>query len=136
MRWGSSGGSANTAETATSARTAQTATSAPSQNDQAIANAEQSEDNQAQMGAAAIRKVLEKKIGLNSEGDFDLDHQIEAGQIGGDCYVKLGAEATNFQDQTENILRSPNGRDLVFVQSSTSTPLVKCLKAVRAALAW
>src|SRR4051812_30039767 len=88
---GSSRGSANTAQTATTAR---------SQNDQAIANAEQSEDNQAQMGAAAIRKLLKKKLGLNSEGEFDLDHQIDPDQIGGNCYVKLGAEATNFQDQT------------------------------------
>jgi hypothetical protein len=50
--------------------------------------------------------------------------------------VKLGADAVNFESQTENILRSANGNDVVFVQSNTATPLVRCLVAVRAALGW
>ena len=110
--------------------------SASSRNDRVIREAERAQDNQAQKGAEAIRATLRERLNLNEKNEFDLDHQFDEGQIGGDCYVKLGAEAANFESQPENTLYSANGRDLVFVQSSTTTPLVKCLKAVRSALGW
>jgi len=80
--------------------------------------------------------MLAQKLGLNNEAEFNLNHHIASGETGGDCYVKLGAEAVNFESQAENMLRSPNGKDVVFVQSNTATPLVRCLKAVRTALGW
>jgi hypothetical protein len=110
--------------------------SARSQNEQVISQAEHANDNQAQLGEAAIRQMLTQKLGINNEEDFNLSHHIAPGETGGDCYVKLGAEAVNFESQSENILRSPNGMDVVFVQSNTTTPLVRCLKAVRTALGW
>lgn len=110
--------------------------SSGARNDEAIRQAEEADDSQAQIGAAAIRKTLRAKLNLNAGNEFDLDHRIDSGQVGSDCYVKLGAEAVSFEDQTENILYAPNGKDLVFVQSSTETPLVRCLKEVRSALGW
>jgi hypothetical protein len=107
-----------------------------SQNAQVINRAAHAGDNQAQLGAAKIRAILTRKLGLNDQESFDLTHQIAAGDNGGDCYVKLGAEAVNFESMTGNILRSPSGNDIVFVQSNTVTPLVKCLKAVNSALGW
>jgi hypothetical protein len=106
-------------------------------NDAVIAQAAKAKDNQAQLGAGAIRAILVRKLGLDSSNDFNLSHHFSPGEIGSDCYVKLGADAVNFENRSENILRSPtNGADVVFVQSSTSTPLVKCLVAVRSALGW
>lgn len=116
--------------------TTTTASSARSQNDQVISQAGQASDNQAQLGADAIRKILTQKLGLNDQESLNLNHQIAPGDNGGDCYVKLGADAVNFENQSQNILRSANGNDVVFVQSNSSTPLVRCLEAVRAALGW
>jgi hypothetical protein len=130
------GGNSSDSGSSGGTKPTETAPSPSAQNDKAIREAEQGKDNQAQMGAPAIRKTLRKELNLNSEDEFDLDGQMDEGQIGGDCYVKLGAEAANFEGQSQNILRSPNGADLIFVQSSTSAPLVGCLKAVRAALRW
>ncbi len=112
------------------------ASNASSQNAQVIHQAAQANDNQAQLGADAIRRILIKKIGLNDTESFNLNHHIAPGDNSGDCYVKLGADAVNFEYQTQNILRAPNGTDVVFVQSNTVTPLVKCLEAVRTALNW
>lgn len=91
------------------------------------------------MGAPAIHKILVTKLGMDSNDSFDVNHHItpsETATDSGDCYVKLGADAVNFADQADNILRSPNGSDVVFVQSSTTTPLVQCLVKVRDALGW
>lgn len=121
---------------ATKTVTQTTTSTARSPNDQVISQAAQASDNQAALGADAIRKTLTQKLGLNDQEDFNLNHHIQPGDNGGDCYVKLGAEAVNFENQSENILRSPNGKDVVFVQSNTVTPLVRCLVAVRAALGW
>lgn len=116
------------------------AQSQSSPNDAVIAQAAQAKDNQAQVGAGAIRTILVRKLGLDSNDNFNLGRPITPNDIAsnsGDCYVKLGADAVNFENQSENILHSPtNGSDVVFVQSSTSTPLVKCLVAVRTALGW
>jgi hypothetical protein len=112
-----------------------TSSSATAQNNAVVSQAAQGPDNQAQLGAAAIQQTLTKKLGLNPTLDFSLNHQTPAAQ-GGDCYVKLGADAVNFENMTDNILRSPNGNDVVFVQSDTTTPLVKCLLAVKTALGW
>jgi hypothetical protein len=107
------GGDSTSGESSKTARPSETAASARESNDQVIEEAEQGHDNQAQHGAGAIRKTLKKKLNLNAEEEFDLDGQFDEGQVGGDCYVKLGAEAVNFEDQAENVLRSPNGADLV-----------------------
>lgn len=103
--------------------------SAQSQNAQVINQAANSPDNQAQLGAAKIEAILRRKLGLDSQLNFTISGN-------GGCYVKLGADAVNFENQSENILRSPNGKDVVFVQSDTATPLVRCLKAVNTALGW
>ena len=116
--------------------TTTTASSARSQNDQVVSQAAQASDNQAQLGADAIRKILTQKLGLNDQQSFNLSHHIAPGDNGGDCYIKLGADAVNFEYMSGNILRSPNGKDVVFVQSDTATPLVRCLEAVRTALGW
>ena len=109
--------------------------SAVAQNSAVIAQAAQGADNQAQLGAAAIQEILTKKLGLNPTLDFNLNHQTPPAE-GGDCYVALGAAAVNFENMPGNILRSPNGKDVVFVQSDTTTPLAKCLVAVNTALGW
>jgi hypothetical protein len=112
------------------------AAAASAANDAVVNQASQAPDNQAQLGADAIRAILTKKVGLNDQESFNLSGHIDPGDNGGDCYVKLGADAVNFEDQTGNILRAPNGTEVVFVQSNTVTTLVRCLKAVRTALAW
>ena len=109
--------------------------SAVAQNSAVIAQAAQGADNQAQLGAAAIQEILTKKLGLNPTLDFNLNHQTPPAE-GGDCYVALGANAVNFENMPGNILRSPNGKDVVFVQSDTTTPLAKCLVAGNTALGW
>lgn len=129
-----------TAESTTTSATATTSgssttNSASAQNQHVISQASQANDNQAQLGADKIRQILTRKLGLNRTEDFDLNHHTPPAEAG-DCYVKLGADAVNFEDQSSNILRSPNGRDVVFVQSNTATPLVSCLKQVRDALGW
>jgi hypothetical protein len=116
--------------------TTPTASGAAAQNNQVISQAAQAPDNQAQLGSTAIANILTQKIGMNDTYSFNLSHHIAPGDNGGDCYVKLGADAVNFQYMTGNILRSPNGTDVVFVQSNTVTPLVNCLQAVRSALRW
>lgn len=105
------------------------------QNDRVIKQAQGSSDNQAQVGADRIKQILVAKLGMNDTLDFNLNHQTPD-QNGGDCYVKLGAEAVSFESQSENILYSPNGKDVLFVQSNTATPLAKCLQDVGAALGW
>lgn len=120
--------------TVTVAKTTTTTKTNP--NDQVISRASQASDNRAQLGAAKIRKIFITKLGMNATESFNLSHHIAPDDNGGDCYVKLGAEAVNFENQTENILRSPNGSDVVFVQANTVTPLVKCLVAVKTALGW
>lgn len=62
--------------------------------------------------------------------------EIECVGSESDCYVKLGAEAYAFRSETSNILYSPDGRNLVFVQSYQGVPLYPCLVAVRNALHW
>lgn len=109
---------------------------AASQNNQVISQASQASDNQAQLGATAIRRILTQKLGLNNQEEFNLNHHAAPGSTGNDCYVKLGAEAVNFEYMSRNILRSPNGKDVVFVQSNTVTPLVRCLVAVKSAIGW
>lgn len=141
---GSAATAASSATTAASSVTtapssATTESSAEPQNDQVISSASQASDNQAAMGATAVRKILVRHLGLDKQDSFNLNHHITQSDIAtdsGDCYVKLGADAVNFEDQTQNILRSPTGSDVVFVQSDTRTPLVKCLVAVKAALGW
>jgi hypothetical protein len=76
-----------------------------------------------------IRQTLVDKLGMNADPDFNLSGSWSPNEIGSDCYVKLGADAVAFSDQTQDILRSPNGSDLVFVQANTSTPLASCLEA-------
>jgi hypothetical protein len=126
----------NTTQAATSRTTQAPASTASSQNNKVISQAAQAPDNQAQLGAAAIRSILVSKLGLNDQESFNLNHHIAPGDNGGDCYVKLGADAVNFEYMSGNILRSPNGKDIVFVQSNTVTPLVQCLQAVQTALGW
>ena len=74
---------------------------------------------------------------MKPNGDFNLT-PTEPGtvRVGSDCYVKTGAEAVDFADQKENILHSPDGSELIFVQTSVGFPLSKCLIAVRDALGW
>jgi hypothetical protein len=118
---------------------AATESGAESENAQVISSASQASDNQAATGASAVRRILVTKVGLDKQGSFNLNHHITQSDVAtdsGDCYVKLGADAVNFEGQTQNILRSPNGSGVVFVQSDTSTPLVKCLVEVKAALGW
>jgi hypothetical protein len=128
------GGATKTVTVQSNATTS--ASAARSQNNAVVNQAAQGSDNKAQLGAAAIQKILTQKLGLNDTVSFNLNHHIAPGDNGGDCYVKLGADAVNFEYQTGNILRSPNGKDVVFVQSNTATPLVRCLVAVRSALGW
>jgi hypothetical protein len=125
------GGSSSQSSTSSSA----TSNAARADNQQVINQASQASDNQAQLGEGKIREILERDLGMNVTEDFNLNHGSPPAQ-GGDCYVKLGADAVNFEDETSNILHSPDGRDVVFVQSNTATPLVSCLKEVRGALAW
>lgn len=132
---GGGGGTKTVTETTTNPADAATA-AARSQNNAVIQQASQAPDNQAQLGETKIKAILAKKIGLDNALDFNLNGHIDPNAGGGDCYIKLGAEAVNFENQTENILHSPNGQDLVFVQSDTTTPLVKCLTIVRNALGW
>jgi hypothetical protein len=116
---------------------AQAAVTSPAAlNNQTINQAAQAPDNVAQADVPAIRQTLVDKLGMNDQESFNLSHQIAPGDNGGDCYVKLGADAVNFEFMSGNILRSPNGSDVVFVQSNTATPLVRCLEAVRSALGW
>lgn len=112
------------------------ASSAQQQNNQVVSQAAAAPDNQAQLGAAKIQQLLTQKLRMNGTLSFNLSGHIAPDDNGGDCYVKLGADAVNFDYQTQNILRSPNGADVVFVQSNTATPLVKCLAAVKTALGW
>jgi hypothetical protein len=135
----SSSASRTTITSSANTSSAATTSDARSQNDQVISSASHASDNQAALGATAIRKILIAKLGLDSQENFNLNHRITQADIDedtGDCYVKLGADAVNFEQETSNVLRSPNGKDVVFVQSDTSTPLVKCLVEVRSALGW
>jgi hypothetical protein len=122
--------------TAPEANSTTSTNSAAAQNDAVIGAASQAPDAQAQLGAAKVRTILVAKLGLNDTLSFNLSHHIAPGDNGGDCYVKLGADAVNFENMTDNILRSPTSSDIVFVQSNTATPLVKCLVAVKGALGW
>jgi hypothetical protein len=108
------------------------------QNDAVIDQAAQAPDAAAGAGEDEIRATLKKELGMTADGDFNLPgNEPEAGviQVGGDCYVKTGAEAVNFAD-TKHTLYSPDGADLVWVQTSTETALVDCLSAVQKALDW
>lgn len=105
-------------------------------NQAAIDAAEGASDNQAELGATKIKSILRKKLNMDSGGNFYLDGSAGASDVNADCYVKLGADAANFEDQPENILYGPNGEDIVFVQSFSSVPLVKCLKVVNKTLGW
>lgn len=121
-------------------RTTTVASSSPTaiakaQNDRVMQQAAQAGDNQAQLGADKIQRILTQKINMNSTLEFNLNGTRPAAEEG-DCYVKLGADAVNFENQPENILRGANGKDVVFVQSNTATPLVNCLSTVRTALNW
>ena len=106
-------------------------------NNAVIRQAEESPREQAELGEKAIRKSLEQKLDMEANGDFNLT-PTESGTttVGSDCYVKTGAEAVDFADQKANILHSPDGRELIFVQTSVGFPLSKCLIAVRDALGW
>jgi hypothetical protein len=86
--------------------TPSTSTSASSSQNNAVINqAAQAPDNQAQLGAAAIQRILTQKLGLNDQLSFNLNRRIARGDNGGDCYVKLGAHAVNFEYMSGNILR-------------------------------
>jgi hypothetical protein len=87
-----------------------TTSTARSPNDAVIAQAAKAKDNQAQLGAGAIRTILVRKLGLDSNDNFNLGRPISPDDIAsdsGDCYVKLGADAVNFENQSENILAPP-----------------------------
>ena len=100
-----------------------------SPNDAVIEHAQQSPAEQAQAGQASIRATLTDKLGMKPNGDFNLPGPFS-------CYVKTGVEAKNFAYMRNHILYGPNGTDLIFVQTDTTTPLSKCLIAVRHALGW
>jgi hypothetical protein len=89
-----------------------TSPSATAQSDQVINQAQQAPSDQAQLGADAIRKRLSQKLGLNGQLDFNLNNDVAQNDMGSDYYVKLGADAVNFENRSENILRSPNGSDV------------------------
>jgi hypothetical protein len=128
--------------------------SAAERNDAAIQQASQAPDALAEQGEEKVRRVLIRELGMDADGDFRLDPDqptecereaeqmreggIEIECVGGtsDCYVKTGAEAVNFEHMSEHMLYSPNGRDLVFVQTSQGVPLHGCLTAVRDSLNW
>ncbi len=133
---GGCGSSTTTVTQMPAASSTTSANTAAGQNNAVISSASQAPDAQAQLGAPRIEKILVAKLGLNDQLSFNLNHHIAPGDNGGDCYVKLGADAVNFENMTGNILRSPTGADVVFVQSNTATPLVKCLVAVKTALGW
>ncbi|HTZ62525.1 MAG TPA: hypothetical protein VMB51_00300 [Solirubrobacteraceae bacterium] len=99
--------------------------------------AEQAPDAAAAAREATLRKALTQRLGLNSELEWNLNDAPASPNSGASCYVKLGAAAVNEEEaRPGNILRGPNAGEVVFVQSNTVTPLVPCLKAVRAALGW
>ena len=107
------------------------------QNDAVVEQAANAPDATAASSESEIRATLEKKLNVQPDDEFNVDGKpIPANQVGGDCYIKTGAEAQNFSYQKKNILYSPDGEGLIFVQSSTTTPLVDCLTAVQAALGW
>lgn len=124
-------------------------------NESAIDRARTAPDAVAQRGEAAVRRVLRRKLDMSQEGDFRLNPdeptecerevaeeeaeygiELECSGEEADCYVKTGAEAVAFQEESQNILYAPNGKDLVFVQTFQGTPLHQCLVAVRDALDW
>jgi uncharacterized protein YceK len=121
--------------TNTSSHTQSQTNAAEAHNDQVIKQAQGGADNQAALGADKIKTTLVAKLGMNSDLDFYLNHRTPDSESG-DCYVKLGADAVNFENQSANILYSPNGKDVVFVQSFTNIPLARCLEAVGTALGW
>lgn len=110
------------------------------QNQAIIGRASDAADARAADGERAIREALKRELDMQPNGDFGVTpppRNPNVIQVGSDCYVKTGAEAINFSDQTEHMLYSPaNPSDAIFVQSSTKTPLVDCLKAAKDALGW
>jgi hypothetical protein len=102
-------------------------------NQAAIDDAGKAPDAQATAGEPAILRTLQRKLDLTADKEFGFK-----GNLGkNDCYVKTGAEATDFAYQDENMLYSPtNPNDLVFVQTFQGVPLVKCLQVVKDALRW
>jgi len=106
-------------------------------NSSVVKQAEQAPDAAAAAREATLRKALTQRLGLNSELEWNLNDAPASPNSGASCYVKLGAAAVNEEEaRPGNILRGPNAGEVVFVQSNTVTPLVPCLKAVRAALGW
>ena len=122
------------ATTATVDQEPSPAEQAEASNNAVIEEAQEANDAQAEGGEKEVIKSLTDELGMQKDGEFDLDGSIPAGQVGGDCYVKTGADAVNFSYMQRHVLYSPNGTDLIWVQTSTGTPLADCLVAVRRAL--
>jgi len=138
-------GSGGTADDGTDARDA---------NEAVIRQSEESPEAAAERGAPAVRRVLTRELHMSRNEEFRLNpaaptqcerevaeeeaaYEVECVGEEFDCYVKTGAEAFAFSETDPgNILRSPNGRDLVFVQTYVGVPLSSCLNAVRDALEW
>ena len=108
----------------------------PARNDAVIEQAKTAPDAVAEAGASAIRARLQRELRMNNDGTFRLhpdqptecQHEVaeESRETGlelecigdaSDCYVKTGAEATAFESERRHILYSPDGADLVFVQT-------------------
>jgi hypothetical protein len=110
-----------------------TSLSPQQQNQQVIEKAQQSPDAQAALTEDQISKKLDQTLNLQDISGSSDSFRLSGGEA---CYVKLGADAVNFEYMKKNILRSPDGQSVVFVQSFTDTPLADCLVAVDKALGW
>jgi hypothetical protein len=114
-----------------------TSATASEANASVVKQAEEAPDAAAAAREASLRKTLTRRLGLNGELEWNLNHEAASPNSGASCYLKLGAAAVNEEEaQPTHILRGPNPGEVLFVQTNTVTPLVRCLKAVRAALGW
>ena len=130
-------GSSQQLSSAVTNRVTVTSSIASDANASVVQQAEEAPDAAAAAHEAALRKTLTRRLGLNSELEWNLDHAPASPNSGASCYVKLGAAAVNEEEaQPTHILHGPNAGEVVFVQTNTVTPLVRCLKAVSAALGW